>query len=224
MTAISELESQILVLDDAFQHRRLKRDLDMVLIDALNPFGFDRLFPRGLLREPLSGLGRAHVAALSRADMATAEERRAIQNTVRRHAPQIDWIECSHRADRLISSSGGELALKGELAGGPVAAFCGIGNPAGFRHTLAASGFQVVAFREFPDHHAYSREDIESLRQWADSQKDAKAILCTHKDLVKIGLDHLGGKPLWALVVRMEILAGEELLQGHLEALLRRIS
>ncbi len=75
--AIEEFEAQAIVLDDAFQHRRIARDLDIVLLDALAPFGFEHVFPRGMLREPLSGLARAHAVILTRADMATPAERGA---------------------------------------------------------------------------------------------------------------------------------------------------
>ncbi len=87
--AVEELESQVLVLDDGFQHRRLARDLDIVLLDALDPFGLGRLFPRGLLREPPSALRRAGIVLLSRADLIEPERRAAIRagGTARRFAP-----------------------------------------------------------------------------------------------------------------------------------------
>ena len=80
--AIREFGCQALVLDDAFQHRRIARDLDIVLLDALEPLGYEHVFPRGTLREPVEGLARANVIALSRADLLTAEQRRAIRERV----------------------------------------------------------------------------------------------------------------------------------------------
>ena len=181
-TAIGEFACQLILLDDGFQHRRLARDLDIVLLDALEPFGFGHVFPRGTLREPLAGLRRAHVVALSRADMLEPPQREEIWRTVRRHNPQAAHLEVTHAAQALISSGGREEPLE-SLASSTgvspvatsvsgtgvspvtcrVAAFCGIGNPAGFRHTLQACGCQVVDFREFPDHHPYNRADVESL-------------------------------------------------------------
>jgi tetraacyldisaccharide 4'-kinase len=96
-----------------------------------------------------------------------------------------------------------------------VAAFCGIGNPAGFRHTLASCGYDVSLFREFPDHHPYRRDDLFSLAEWA-RQAEVAAVLCTSKDLVKIGLDHLGDKPLWAVRVGLKFVAGESELESML--------
>jgi tetraacyldisaccharide 4'-kinase len=97
-----------------------------------------------------------------------------------------------------------------------IAAFCGVGNPAGFRHTLESCGYAIAGFREFPDHHRYSREDIESLAAWGQ-EVEAEALICTHKDLVKIGMEKLGVRPLWSLRVGIEFFAGctafEKLLQ-----------
>ncbi|MHC4404870.1 MAG: tetraacyldisaccharide 4'-kinase, partial [Planctomycetota bacterium] len=133
--AIEEFDCQLILLDDAFQHRRIHRDLDVVMLDAAEPFGFDHVFPRGTLREPPHGLRRAHVAVLSRADMIGPEERAAIRQRVLRYAPQIGWAEVAH-APRVLRSAAGREEPVDALRGRPVAAFCGIGNPAGFRHTL----------------------------------------------------------------------------------------
>lgn len=216
--AIEEFECQVIVLDDGFQHRRLARNLDLVLIDALEPFGFEHVFPRGTLREPLTGLRRADVVALSRPDRVTPDERDRIASRVRGLAPKAIWCEVAHQPRRLLSADGQELPLA-ELAGQRVAAFCGIGNPAGFRHTLAQAGAQVIEFREFPDHHSYDRQDIESLAKWVDSL-DIEMVVCTAKDLVKLRMARLGVRPLCALVIELEILAGCEELERRLAALL----
>ena len=109
------------------------------------------------------------------------------------------------------------------LSNQPVAAFCGIGNPTGFPHTLDACAYQVADFREYPDHYRYSGADIESLTRWADHLEVA-AVLCTQKDLVKVGIDQLGELPLWAVAVGLEILSGAEALEPRLELLLRQVS
>jgi tetraacyldisaccharide 4'-kinase len=216
--AIAEFECQLILLDDAFQHRRIHRDLDIVVLDALTPFGFDHLFPRGTLREPLSGLQRAHVIALSRSDLVSAEERRAIRQRVARLAPEAAWVEMRHRPRVLLSSDGQEDDLA-VLEGALVFAFCGIGNPLGFRRTLECCGCRIAAFREFPDHHAYTRADVESLSQWSRHHSGADLMVCTHKDLVKIGEPSLGSMPLRALVIGIEILEGQEELEKRLNGL-----
>ncbi len=219
--AVEELQCQAILLDDGFQHRRLARDLDIVLIDALEPFGFGHVFPRGTLREPWSGLARAQLVALSRADLVDADTRTLIRRRVAEVAPHAGWAELEHRPRSLLASDGHQTPLDA-LAGQRVAAFCGIGNPAGFRHTLESCGYQVAAFREFPDHHDYSRADVESLHSWARSQSDLHAVLCTHKDLVKLSLARLGPQPLRAVTIGIEFLSGQAELETRLAALLPR--
>jgi len=216
--AVEELETQLIVLDDGFQHRRLARNLDIVLLDALEPFGFEHVFPRGTLREPLSGLRRADVVVLSRADVLDPSQREDIHRRVEGLAPRPAWAEARHAARELISAGGRQAPLD-SLKDVPVVAFCGLGNPAGFRHTLEACGYLLSDFREFPDHHCYSRADLEELTAWAD-HLGAAAVLCTHKDLVKIGLDQLGRLPLWAIRVGIDFIAGQEALESRLLALL----
>jgi tetraacyldisaccharide 4'-kinase len=216
--AIEEFECQLILLDDAFQHRRIHRDLDIVLLDALEPFGFGHVFPRGMLREPISGLSRADVVALSRGNLVDAAERGRIKAIVRKHAPAALWLECNHVPRELRSASGSVVKL-GSLAGKPVAAFCGIGNPTGFRRTLEQCSFNVTTFREFPDHFSYQRADVESLAAWA-AGLPVEAVLCTQKDLVKLGIDRLGPRPLWAVTIGLEIAAA----QAEFEACLQKAS
>lgn len=217
--AIDELETELIVADDAFQHRRLARDLEIVLIDALEPFGFGHVFPRGTLREPLAGLRRAELVCLTRADMVDEAERRRIEAAVRRQAPHVAWCEVAHAPTELLAASGNAKPLE-NLQGTPVAAFCGIGNPAGFRHTLAHCGAEVVGWREFPDHHEYTAEDLQSLGAWIAST-GARTAVCTHKDLVKLQVGRIGNVPLWAVAVEMKVLSGEEQLAAALERVMR---
>lgn len=218
--AIEAKGCELILLDDGFQHRRLHRDLDIVLLDALAPFGYGRLLPRGLLREPLSSLARAHVICLSRADLIAEPKRAEIHEQVTSLAPDAAWVELAHRPRSLLSSAGEEAPLA-SLTQRPVAAFCGIGNPEGFRATLDQCGYRVVAWREFPDHHRYSERDLAWLSNWAD-QAAAEAIVCTHKDLVKLDVPRLGERPLWALGVGVEVLAGRDELVSRLECVMGR--
>jgi tetraacyldisaccharide 4'-kinase len=218
--AIGELGAQLILLDDGFQHRRLGRDLDIVVVDALEPLGFGRVFPRGTLREPLAGFGRAQVIALSRADLAPASERTRIRREVERYAPQAAWVELCTRPRRLCNHSGAQQDVA-TLAGQRVAAFCGIGNPAGFRQQLVNCGATVAAFREFADHQAYSPADIASLCAWLDG-REVSSVVCTRKDLVKLPFDRLGATPLWALAIELEILVGQNELVALLEPLALR--
>jgi tetraacyldisaccharide 4'-kinase len=209
--AIIEYDCQVVLLDDGFQHRRLARDLDIVLVDALEPFGFDHVFPRGTLREPLTSLRRAHVVCLTRGDTISADERKAIRSRVVEIAPQAVWCESTHRASGLVNAAGRSEPLA-TLAGRRVMAFCGIGNPAGFRHTLAGTGCQIVAWREFPDHHPFAASSIAELIALVEGCR-AELIVCTQKDLVKFERDDLAGRPLWAIEIETQFLAGREELE-----------
>jgi len=217
--ALEEHDCHLILLDDAFQHRRIHRDLDIVLIDALEPFGFEHVFPRGTLRERLRGLSRADIVALSRADTASAESREAIRMRVQQLAPHADWVEVAHQPGSLLASTGERREIA-SLAGQRVLAFCGIGNPAGFRHTVQSCGCELVDFREFPDHHPFLDKDVADLEDWAHRLEDVTAILCTHKDLVKINRPKLGAHSLWALAIELGIGEGEDRLEARLRSLL----
>lgn len=220
ITAIEEFESQLILLDDAFQHRRIHRDLDIVLLDALDPFGLDHLLPRGLLREPVSSLRRANVIALTRADAVDESRRAEIRRRALASGSDALWIEVVHQPAALRSAAGCEEPLDW-IAGRPLVAFCGIGNPAGFRHSLQTCGYELTGFREFADHHAYTRGDLESLGTWA-AEHAAAALVCTHKDLVKVGAESVGGIPVWALRIGMQVRVGGEAFDRRLEETLVR--
>jgi len=216
--AAIELETELLVLDDGFQHRRLARDLDVVLLDALEPFGLGYLFPRGLLREPVGSLRRAHVVVLSRADQVGAAGRAAIRTEVERKAGPRPWVEARHAPLDLIDCVGTSSPLE-FVDGKSVAAFCGIGNPEGFRRTLLPLCRDLLDLRVFPDHHLYSAADAGSLERWA-SDLGADLVLTTQKDLVKLRASSLGPAPLRALRIGLEVTAGGEIMDDVLARLL----
>lgn len=199
----------VLILDDAFQHRRIARDLDIVLIDALEPFGFGRLLPRGLLREPVAGLARAHVVALSRADAVSPARRAELKEAVARLAPQATWLELAHSPVALRDHAGNSEPLT-TWQGRSLAAFAGIGNPAGFEHTLHSCGLSVTAFRPLADHQAYTPQVVSTMETWLRSLPAVAGVVCTHKDLVKLPQANLGGIPLRALQIALQIERGKE--------------
>jgi tetraacyldisaccharide 4'-kinase len=216
--ATHELESELIVLDDGFQHRRLGRDVDIVLIDALEPFGLGHLFPRGLLREPIRSLGRASLVVLSRADLVPLAERMSIRAEAEHRAGPLRWVEARHAPCDLIDSSGNASPFDG-LAGQSVAAFCGIGNPEGFRRTLLSMCGTLLDLRVFPDHHAYSAVDVGSLDRWA-GELGPNLVLTTQKDLVKLRAGLLGPAPLRALRIGLEVTAGGDIMDDVLARLL----
>jgi tetraacyldisaccharide 4'-kinase len=216
--AVGELESEVLVLDDGFQHRRLARDLDIVLLDATDPWGGGHLLPGGLLREPPSSLRRADAVVLTRCDQAGHLE--SLRQRVARLAPGKLVAESVHRPEELMSASGTTTPLD-LLRHHPVAAFCGIGNPEAFRRTLTDLGADLVDFRTYPDHHPYSRADVEALREYAAGLPADALIVTTQKDLVKLRLDDLAGRPLRAVRVGLAFVSGGADVEELLERLLR---
>lgn len=213
--AVEELESQILVLDDCFQHRRLRRILDIVLVDMTDPWGAGRIFPRGLLREGVGNLARADAVILTRCDQADAATREEVRAVVKRRAARATIAETCHRPLQLTrrQQPPEQVAM---LEDRQVAAFCGIGNPESFRHTLVQAGAKVIEFRTYPDHYAYNARDVEDLRGWAGEQAKDCLVVTTQKDLVKLRLPNLGGKALWALRVGLQFGAGQEALDQKL--------
>lgn len=212
--AIDELERDLLVLDDGFQHRRLKRDLDIVLVDATNPWGFGWCLPRGLLREPKSGLRRAGMILITRADLVDEQTLQTLQNEIHSIAPRCPIVISKHSPQTLHNTQD-ELSLD-PLKNRPVAAFCGIGNPNGFWKTLERLGCTIVDRRTFPDHYAYQREDVHELSAWATQLPADTWILTTQKDWVKLRVDYLGDKPLWSLRIMLEITQGRPILESTL--------
>lgn len=219
--AHEELHSQLVILDDGFQHRRLGRDLDIVLIDALAPWGFGHLLPRGLLREPPAALCRAGLVVLTRVDQAGPARVATLERQVIEIDRNSEIVQVVFRPMRLVNAAGESAPLE-SLAGQPVVGFCGIGNPQAFADSLAGLGLQVAAFETFADHHPYSRDDVDRLTQLAGQRRPA-AVVTTQKDLVKIGAVRLGQTPLWAIEIATEVVRGSEALEWHLQAVLGRV-
>ena len=216
ITAVEELESQVILMDDGFQHRRLHRDLDVVVIDATCPFGYDHLLPRGLLREPVEALQRADAVVLSRSDAVTAEQRAAIHQRVLAIKPQLRWSTAVHQPTALLSWPE-ELRPVESLRGQSVAVLCAIGNPEAFVATVRSCGAAVVDVLSLPDHDPYAADTVARLRQWiAELGARISAVVCTHKDLVKLQTDRLGGKPLQAILVELAFVEGQAELDAAL--------
>lgn len=182
---ISENQVTSIVLDDAFQHRRIARDLNIVLIDATNPFGYGYLLPRGLLREPICNLGRADMVLITRSNAVSTVELQRLQQEVRQLVrPGVTVCLVSFPVTGLVTNSGQHVELSA-IAGEPVMVMTAIGNPAAFVATCEGLNARIVATRFFPDHHHYTATDLNEVRQQA-RQAGAARIVTTLKDLVKI--------------------------------------
>jgi tetraacyldisaccharide 4'-kinase len=207
-------EVNALILDDGFQHRRLFRDLDIVLIDALQPWGYGRLLPRGLLREPPSALRRADVVLITRADQIEPGALEELRHQLRviRGIPADG--EIAFRPTRLVNAVGDVRPLA-SLNGRTTAAFCGIGNPTGFERSLRQFGVTGPC-RTFPDHHHYTADDFAALEAWRRSV-GADCLVTTLKDLVKAPRN---AEPIWAVDIAAHWLSGREQFESLLAAIL----
>jgi tetraacyldisaccharide 4'-kinase len=211
-TAVEELESELLVLDDGFQHRRLHRDLDIVLVDATQPL--DWCLPAGLLREPRSGLRRANAIIVTRSDQAATSELQTLRQVITRHAPRRP-IALARHAPIALHNTHEEIPPEA-LRGKTVAALCGIGNPSGFLTTLRMLGATIVDQKTYPDHHAYQRRDVVEIETWARGLPADTWLVTTQKDWVKLRIDRLGERPLWSLRITLEITDGRDALEAVL--------
>ena len=173
--AIRHLGADILILDDAFQHRALYRDLDIVLIDAARPVGNGRLLPEGPLREPVKALCRAHILVRTGGGRELEQPPPVF--------PETPSFRGFHRPLEIVE--GGRLTPAASLKGQKVCAFAGIGRPEAFRRSLNELDSEIVAFRPFPDHHPYSRADIDILRKLAAKTR-AERIVTTEKDGIRL--------------------------------------
>lgn len=203
--------ADVLVMDDGFQHRRLRRDMDVVLIDATNPFGYGHCLPRGLLRECPSALRDAHAIVITRSDAAAKDELDALRQQISPLAPGGSIHLAVHRPTELISPDGGRLPLRA-LAGKKALAFCGLGNPEAFFATIRRLGVELAAWRALDDHAQYDSATADALCDQARAA-GAQVLLTTQKDAVKAPAAGFS-LPMWQLVVEIEITeGGQELIQ-----------
>ena len=253
--ALDRLGANVLVLDDAFQHRQVFRDLNILLLDAERPFENGCILPRGPLREPRSSLKRADLIVLTRVD----EKIQSTFNLDLDHEfPEIPVFQARHRPTEIIplsslhpslSSMSSTVILsptdsvilslskdehsnasvfypqekpvqtlrqaQGDkkdvfpvdfLRGKRVCAFAGIAHPESFRKTVESLGAEVVAFKTYPDHHHYTREDVEDIQK-ASREQAAEIILTTEKDGVKLSCLDDAVPDICMLRIEMEILS-----------------
>jgi tetraacyldisaccharide-1-P 4'-kinase len=245
--AVRRFGTRVCILDDGFQYWRLKKDMDLVLIDALCPFGGGYLLPRGLLRESTRQLRRAHAMIITNSHRLPSGDRAALCENLRRLNPTAALAEARHvpsglrdcgLADGPIRDPSTLPSARASLRAGTraihnqkVLALSSLGNPEGFEQTLADLGAEVVPAR-YPDHHHYRPYE---LRREVQRAQDARctAIVTTEKDAVKLeaGImasgrsgdgDELTERrfPIWILSVELQFEAGWDELEARLKELL----
>ncbi|MEE8553524.1 MAG: tetraacyldisaccharide 4'-kinase [Desulfobacterales bacterium] len=218
MLAVKEFNPDVVLLDDGFQHLRLYRDIDLVLLDFNTPFGNGNLLPRGILREPASSLSRADALILTRSDSSPGSikanlldrlmylsQKRSVYITF--HAPYIyKVVKAFGDMEHIVLSKSRDWDSE-IIKGRNVFAFSGIARNEDFKHTVESFGCDVSGFAGFPDHHKYSNEDINKILR---SAKDAGAeIVCTtEKDYARMG--NSKSWPIDLVIIGIEIAFGDD--------------
>lgn len=209
-----------LVLDDGFQHMQLARNADIVMVDAMDPFGGGRCLPAGRLREPVSALRRADIVVITRADRAPA-----IESLVRRHtdAPvfyantKLLGVVRIGQAGQLTSVPAEQISTKS------VFAFCGIGNPAAFFADLRRWRFRICGTQGFRDHHHYTGEDANALEEECRAA-GAEALICTEKDVFNLREANFSNIEIFAARIALEIADAESFFSALHEVIERNRS
>lgn len=195
------LGSEIFILDDGFQHLRMARDLNVVTVDATNPWGGGHLLPRGRLREPPAGLARADCIVITRADQAAYMP--ALKQQVERLSGGRPVILAHTRTRGVRLLGADDYASDTTPLSKPVAAFCAIGNPQSFFAQVRGDHYTLSYTRHFPDHHVYTQRDVEAIERGAEME-GAQLLLTTAKDAVKLRSLRFR-LPCYVLEVEMEL-------------------
>lgn len=210
--AMREFGVDTIILDDGMQHMRLRRQNDIVLIDANCPFGYGRILPAGLLREPLEGLKRADHIFITKAENLTEEKYQELVDEIRLYNQEADILTCQYEPEKLISVHTEKESPVSLLKDLPIMVVTGIAQPDGFVKILEKQGANVVCKRFFPDHHRFRRYEIEEIYETAKNF-GAQAVLVTEKDAVRFskhaGLE-MSPPPVYYLKVALAIKKGEE--------------
>jgi tetraacyldisaccharide 4'-kinase len=173
---------------------------------AIRPWGNGRLLPGGPLREPLGGLTRAHLVVATGARR--LDEASEVNQAVQRVAPAVPVLTAAHVATECFEASEMRFVALDTLRGARLLAFAGIGSPAGFRATLREAAASVVEFREYADHHWYTRQDLAELERRA-AEVGADAFVTTEKDWVRLRALPSLRRPVYVLSVRLVLTSGE---------------
>jgi len=208
--AVESLGADVLLLDDGFQHRRLRRDLDVVVLDAGDPWGNGHCLPRGPNREPPEALSRAGLVWLTHADRAGAGALAALRELARRRTGR-DPVESRHAPQGLLDASLTRAFGLDSLGGRRVAILSGVARPGSVRQTVESLGAKVVLRRDYPDHHTFTLAEVDEALQ-AAAAAGAAWLLTTEKDAVRLPPERVDDGRIRALRIGAEVLAGEDAL------------
>ncbi len=214
--AVKKCRAQVLIMDDGFQHRRLHRDIDIVTIDAMQPFGYGRLLPAGLLREPVSALERAKAVILTRCDLVSKNNLTGLTAAINRINPNVIIAQTIHRP--VFAVSGEKQIPLEELKGKKIYVFCGIANPEAFLATVGLVGANIVGSKIYDDHYNYTVNDVNDIYRDA-AKSGAQMMLTTEKDYNKVSqpASEEGDLVLAYLAVRLQFVDGADRIMELIE-------
>ena len=215
--AVNQFDAKVLIMDDGFQHRRLTRNLDVLTIDATQPFGYGKLLPAGLLREPVSALKRAGAVVITRCDQITEAQLSQIEQKLRLANPNMIISTSQHKPICAVSMGDKKISIEW-LKDKKIFAFCGIGNPDAFLKTITSTGLNLVGSKVYSDHYSYSSDDIRDVYKQAKSL-NADLILSTQKDWTKTALLASTEEDLIFayLAIDLKFISGEDKLKSLIE-------
>ncbi len=196
---LAAFRPEALVLDDAFQHRRVGRDLDLLVIDAADPWGNGRMLPFGPLREPMAAISRAGAVVITRGNGHCPP---AIRHVLDRHNPRVPLFHARIAARRFVGIDGAAIDLVA-LKGFSAYVFSGIARPDRFEAELASLGVRLCGTRRFPDHHPFREADLSGLAEEA-RRAGAEVLVTTEKDLVRLKASIEGAPPLFAMALGVD--------------------
>ena len=217
MLAIGKYQSDVIVLDDAFQHLKLKRDIDLVLLDHMRPFGNSHLLPRGVLREPVSSLARSAACILTRCRAGVDDAAMSSSAAIQMLVPGIPVFTSSHVPYWYLVKRGARKSFEAvpdvfsandlkQVRQRKVFCFSGIARNDDFRHTVKDLGFKITGFLEFSDHHPYTEKDLATILRCAENT-GADRLITTEKDHARIA--HKEPLPMELIVVGVKVSFGD---------------
>lgn len=210
--AVEHFQAEVIVMDDGYQHWRLARDLDIVLVDTITMFGNGNVLPRGILREPLKNLNRADLFLFTKTDQSSAMNKILLRETIARYNNQAPIAESIHKPQNFVeigewyNNAGRQIALE-SLQGKKVIVFSAIGNPVSFEQTVVSMDVTLLEAVRYPDHHDYGMSEMQYINDRA-KELNAVAVITTTKDAVKIPTEFIYSDremPLYVLNMEIEI-------------------
>jgi tetraacyldisaccharide 4'-kinase len=223
--AVEKLHAEVIIMDDGFQHWKLKRDMDIVLVDTQNLFGNGVLLPGGAMREPLSHLDRADIVLFTRSDRSSQLTRDNLTDSIRRYNKAALIVESIHHTKEFVEIADWHKGVQDkpisleELKGKRVIVFSAIGNPLSFEQNVCGCGLDIVEAIRYPDHHDFDMPEVQYIDERA-SELNADALITTSKDAVKIPTEFIYFNrkiPLYVMNMDIMITRNEEAFDSKLK-------